>query len=128
MAKGSGRRSNADRKAAKLVTHMQPTRELSELERAIWDCVVGSVSSNHFSGSDVFLLEQYCACLDAFETGRQAADSKAMEAMGRLSLSYATRLRITPQSRYDARAAARSVERGRSGAIDDDLIGGKWTN
>ena len=124
--KGSGRRSAADEQAARLVVALEPTRKLTAAERKTWNKVVSSVSADHFSASDAILLEQYCATVEAFEAARKAKDTKTMEAMGRLSFSCATRLRVTPQSRYDARAAARSIERGRARAIEDPLIGGRW--
>ncbi len=127
--KGSGRRSAADESAAKLVTTLEPSRKLSAAEYKTWQSVVVSVLANHFSSGDGVLLEQYCAAVEEFEKARKAGDTKTMESMGRLSLSIATRLRITPQSRYDARAAARDVERGRTGAITDPLLGGgRWAN
>lgn len=127
MAKGSGRRSDADRRAARLVVRVEPTRKLNTAEKKTWDRVVGSVSPDHFTTGDAVLLEQYCAAVDSFEKARKKGDQKSMEAMGRLTLSYATRLRLSPQTRYDARAAARNAERGRANAVDDRLIGGTWS-
>lgn len=128
MAKGSGRRSDADRRAARLVVRVEPTRKLSAAEKKTWDRIVSSVSPDHFTTGDAVLLEQYCAAVETYDKARKDDDRKAMEAFGRLCLSYSTRLRLNPQSRYDARAAGRSAERGRKGAIDDPLIGGKWAN
>lgn len=127
MAKGSGRRSDADNRAARLVPELKATRKLTAAEKKVWDKVVASVSPDHFSAGDAVLLEQYVAGVVAFDKARQDEDHKAMESLGRLVLSYATKLRLTPQSRYDARAAARSMDQGRKGSVDDRLIGGAWS-
>lgn len=128
MAKGSGRRSSADEKAVRFSVVLEPTRPLTADERKVWTLVLASVSADHFVAADAVLLEQYCAAAVAFETARKAEDTKTMESMSRLALSCATRLRLTPHSRIDARAAGRSARRGKAGSITDPLIGGAWAN
>jgi hypothetical protein len=76
------------------------------------------------------LLTQYCAVCLAFEDARVAKNLPDMERAGRLALSYATKLRITPQSRYNTQAAGREATRGRgNSAAANRLIGGiGWQN
>jgi hypothetical protein len=125
MAKASGRRSAADLTAKRLKILLEPTRKLSAAEHKVWNGVTGSFPPGHFTLSDAELLGQYCAIVVAFETSREAGDIATMEKLGRLALSYATRLRATPQSRYDTKLAARQAERGGSNAAAHDrLIGG----
>ena len=71
-------------------------------------------------------MTQYSAFCVTFEKARKDKDLAAMEKAGRLVLSYATKLRITPQSRYDTQAAGREASRGRANEpASMRLIGGK---
>jgi hypothetical protein len=111
--KAAGRRSAADIAAARLLAvGIEPTRELTKPEQKTWLRVLSSWPPDHFIPSDAELLTQYVAIVAAFDAARIAGDSKAMAAMGRLALSYTTKLRCTPQSRYDERTAGRTAIRG----------------
>jgi hypothetical protein len=127
MAKGSGRRSQADLNAAKLVIQLEPTHELNEEQRKVWDRVIGSWPESHWIGSDADLLTQYCAICVAFWTHE---DWSERDRLGRLATSHATKLRITPQSRYNTQTAGSEARKGRSNtAAANRLIGGfGWQN
>lgn len=125
MAKGSGRRSTADINAAQFQSFLEPVRELGTDERAVWDRVVSAWPANHFIKSDAEILTQYCAVCIIFDTARVAGDFPVMEKAGRLLLTYATKLRITPQSRYNPQTVNTVAKRGRENeAAADRLLGG----
>ena len=125
MAKGSGRRSLADQNSAKFQWVIEPTRELGAPELDIWNRVISAWPIDHWIKSDAEILTQYCAACLAFDQARVGGDLGAMDRMGRLSLSYATKLRITPQSRYDTRVASTEAKRGKENeAASDRLLGG----
>jgi hypothetical protein len=105
MAKKSGRRSAADLIAAQIHAGLEPMRPLTGLEQIYWDRVLSSVDRRHFIGLDAILLAQF---VEACAVYSRAADAKEMESLGRLILAYATKLRLTPQTRYDNRQAART--------------------
>lgn len=130
MGKQSGRRSLADLNAAKFSVAIQPTRTLSEAETEVWSRAIGSWPADHWIKSDSDLLTQYCAVCVLVEKSRKSGEIDRMEKLGRLALSYATRLRMTPQSRYDGRATAREAVRGQdNAAIEDALLGGgAWSS
>ena len=118
--KREGRRSAADKAAAKYSATIEPPRKLSAAEQKVWDSV--QISSDRITPSDAFLLAQYCSLSVEFDRARNLADK---EKAGRLLLAYARSLRLTPHSRYDARAAARSADHALDGAAaDDPLLGG----
>ena len=128
MAKKAGRRSAADLAAPRFIAAMQPTRKLRADELRVWDRVIGSWPRDHWIHSDAETLTQYCAICVAFDLARKRDDLSAMEKAGRLSLSYATKLRITPQSRYDWKGAHREANRGRQNeASSERLLGGVET-
>jgi hypothetical protein len=125
MAKQSGRRSTADDAAARLVVRIEPTRKLSALENQVWVRVITAWPPDHFISSDAELLTQYCAVCEVFESARAEGDVSAMDKAGRLCIAYARSLRITPQSRYDEKTAARQGKRGLANApASNPLIGG----
>jgi hypothetical protein len=125
MAKNSGRRSQADKYAARFVGTIEPTRKLSAGEQKVWARVLRAWPASQWVGSDSELLTQYCAACVAFDEACRKENLSAMDRAGRLALSYATKLRITPQSRYDARAAGRHAEHGKSNeAAAERLLGG----
>jgi len=124
MAKGSGRRSTADQFAARFVSRIEPVRKLSAAERATWRRVVGAWPLSHWIVSDADLLTQYCAACDLFEKARRKHDHVNLERAGRLCLSYASRLRLTPQARYCKDVAGTHSERGKENeAAADKLLG-----
>jgi hypothetical protein len=97
--------------AARFKTKLRPTRALTAAERHYWDMVVGSWPANHFIASDAILLTQLCAACVVFD---RAEDVNAMDKAARLTVTLATKLRITVQSRYDEKAVARQAGYGRS--------------
>ena len=125
MPKNSGRKSAADLAAPRFFPVIQPTRKLCADEQRVWDRVIGSWPRDHWIHSDAETLTQYCAICVAFDSARKRDDLSDMEKAGRLSLSYATKLRITPQSRYDWKGAHREANRGRQNeASSERLLGG----
>lgn len=131
MAKNSGRRSLDDIHAAEFNPEIAPTRKLLAGEKEIWARVMNSWPKNHWIHSDAEILTQYCAACLAFDGARKDRDLPSMERAGRLCLSYATKLRITPQSRYDHKGTATEAKRGQENqAADDRLLGGTeaWAN
>jgi hypothetical protein len=128
MGKQSGRRSLADLNAAQFSVAIQPTRTLSEAEMDVWCRATESWPSSHWVRSDADLLTQYCSVCALMEKARKSGEIDRMEKLGRLVLSYATRLRMTPQSRYDGRATARDAEHGREtdAASSERLLGDAW--
>lgn len=130
MAKSGGRRSLADLNAKQFQSFIQPTRKLSAFEGDVWERVVSAWPADHWIKSDADILTQYCAACYLFEGCRVEGDLAGMDKSGRLTLSYATKLRITPQSRYDTRVASTEAKRGMENeAASDRLLGGNaWAH
>lgn len=125
MAKSQGLKSTADLAAAKFVSSVEPVRKLSAAERHVWDRVMVSWPKDRWIVSDAEILTQYCAACVAFEVSRKADNLPAMDRAGRLSLLYATKLRLTPLSRYDYKGTQVQAEKGRDNeAAADRLLGG----
>jgi hypothetical protein len=125
MAKTSGRRSAADLAAGSFIPAIEPTRKLSVAERRVWDRAMRSWPREHWIESDADPLTQYCAVNVKFEDATKTGDLPGMERAGRLALSYATKLRLTPQSRYDHKGTHTEAKRGRENvAAADRLLGG----
>jgi hypothetical protein len=125
MAKSQGRRSLADLVAPGFIPTIEPTRKLDAGERAVWLRVLAAWPDNRWVISDAELLTHYCAVCAAFETARKNADFNAMAMMGRLCLTYATKMRLTPQSRSTADKTQVEAKRGRQNmASADRLLGG----
>jgi hypothetical protein len=129
MAKNSGRRSLADLNSAQFISVIQPTRKLNADELAAWNVVIGSWPSDHWIGSDAELLTQYCGLCALFDKLLSEGDVPALDKLGRLVLSYATKMRITPQSRYDEKTVARRAESGKENQASERLLGGDaWSH
>jgi hypothetical protein len=125
MPKNSGRRSAADLAAKTFVSVIVPTRKLSAAEQRVWDRVMQSWPANHWIGSDSDILTDYCSAFVMAGDAARKGDASAMDKAGRLALSYATKLRLTPQSRYDHKGTHTEATRGRENdAADDRLLGG----
>ncbi len=107
----------------------QPPEHLGDDAVAIWRAVVNSLPGDWFSPGTLPLLAAFCAltvsqlytlrALQAAERGDKEFDRESWERLqkqlGELSgriATLATRMRLTPQSRYGARAADTA---GRSG-------------
>ena len=125
MAKGSGRRSAADNNAARFSAVLEPTRKLSAAETAVWKRVMGAWPVDHWIASDAEMMTQYCAACDWFEKARKGHDPSAMDKAGRLCLSYATKLRLTPQSRYITQTAGTHSEHGKENEAGADRLLGR---
>ena len=71
-------------------------------------------------------LCEHCQILGATEAATEIDHiQRPMERAGRLVLNYARALRLTPHTRYDARAADRAASHALEfSAADDRLIGG----
>ena len=116
--------------AAEFSVALQPVRKLSAYEKQVWGRAMGAWPDDHWIASDADLLTQYCYVCEVIDEARKAGEIDRLEKMARLALSYATRLRITPQSRYDARAAGREANHGRENEVAANrLLGGSaWTS
>jgi hypothetical protein len=85
------------------------------------------LSGDRWTVADAYLIAMYASAVVAYDEAQSPNDR---EKAGRLALSIATRLRLTPQSRYDNRAAARTADRALDvvAGADDPLLGGAaWT-
>jgi hypothetical protein len=129
MAKHSGRRSLADLNSAQFISVIQPTRTLNATEQGVWEGVITSWPSDYWIGSDAELLTQYSRLCALFDVMVSAGEVGALDKCGRLILSYATKLRITPQSRYDEKTVARRAESGKENQASERLLGGDaWSH
>jgi hypothetical protein len=118
--KRQGRRSPADKAAAEYHVTLQPSRRLTSAEQRVWDSVC--IATDRLVLSDAILLTHYCSVACAFDNARTVADKQKI---GSLVLQYARALRLTPHSRFDARAGQRAVEHAlQFSAADDRLLGG----
>jgi hypothetical protein len=123
--KASGRRSAADLHAVGFIPAIEPTRKLQVGEREAWLRVMAAWPHSHWVASDAELLTQYVAACEAFEIARKQADYGLMGRMGRLVLVFATKLRLTPQSRSTADKTAVEAKRGKQNeAAANHLLGG----
>jgi hypothetical protein len=104
---------------------MKPTRKLNAFEQKAWDRLIMSWPSDHWVEADSDLMTGYVACIEMFEKAIADRDANVADRMGKLMLLYATKLRITPHSRYDPKTAYRAAERGRINVIDDPLLAEK---
>ncbi|MEJ2376253.1 MAG: hypothetical protein P8Y71_12855 [Pseudolabrys sp.] len=91
---------------------LQPPSYLSDVERELFQRVVGSVSPQHFAQSDVPLIESFvrATLLSRDAAPKDATDAEALanwEKATRLQAMLATRLRLTPQARTDPKTLAR---------------------
>ena len=112
---------NRGRKAADVVVintqhlRLKPPEYLNKHEAAIWSEVVNATDPQHFKRCEAPLLATYCtaAALARFYSARigaegdQGSNHKHWIENARLVTSLSSRLRLSPSSRYDARAAER---------------------
>jgi phage terminase small subunit len=106
-------------------SRLRPPDGLSESATQVFNEMVQSVGPRHFNRADAPLLTAYCravvahreAC-DALERegavigGRTSAWVAISERTGWSMAMFARSLRLTPQSRFDSRAAGRSSGAG----------------
>jgi hypothetical protein len=93
-------------------TPMEPPPNLTNDERTLFTEIAQSVPLRHFVASDTPLLVSYVqATLLAREAIRTAATDNAAlaawEKVARVQAALATKLRLSPSSRYDPKTAAR---------------------
>ena len=107
---------------------LQPPAHITPRARALFVELVASVSADHFVAADRPLLARYCEAVALAEQAEaKLAEDGPVDSHGRASAwigvwdkatkaasTAATRLRLTPHSRFDARAAARKTGRGPS--------------
>ncbi|MEJ2377188.1 MAG: hypothetical protein P8Y71_17855 [Pseudolabrys sp.] len=91
---------------------LQPPSHLNDVERELFQRIVGSVSKQHFAQSDVPLIESFvrATLLSRESAPKDATDAEALanwEKATRLQAMLATRLRLTPQARTDPKTLAR---------------------
>lgn len=120
----------ADLNAAEFIQPIQPTRRITKQESAVWNRVTSAWPKDHWIASDAELLTHYCAICVHLDRFMKAGDTSNIDRLAKLVLQYATKLRITPQSRYNTQMAGREAERGRDNeAADDALLGGSvWSS
>lgn len=103
---------------------VQPPDRLGASEAAIWREIVASKPADWFGADSIPLLEHYCSMV--VESQRVAAQLRLVSPeclddyqrlitlqtkIGGLLASLATKMRLTQQSRYGARAAATASDR-----------------
>ena len=94
---------------------LKPSAYLKKEERVIFEHVVNHSAPMHFKENEAPLLALYCTSihLARFYAGNIGSEGdtghnhKQWVENARLSASLATKLRLTPQTRFDARAAER---------------------
>jgi hypothetical protein len=90
---------------------LSPPKYLNTAERTAFQELIASVDTRSFVQSDIPLLVSYIqSTLMVRKTARDPKQIANWEKAVRAQAMLATRLRISPQSRYDARAAARQLE------------------
>ena len=96
---------------------IKPPASLLPEAKPVFEHVVNHAAPAHFKESEihlvvlysnaVWLAQFYCERIGA--EGDVGQNHKNWESNARLALSIATRLRLTPSSRYDARSAAQKA-------------------
>lgn len=98
-------------------SRVQPPSDLSKEEKEGFRTLIESVNHNHFAQQDVPLIVAYVQSMihsrraSADLSGKFASrDTLAQwQAATKMMATLATRLRIAPQSRYDAKTAERNA-------------------
>jgi hypothetical protein len=101
-----------------------PDAKLTDAQAAVWKRITASKPGDWFNGDDLFLLAELCRALDMCDRLADAIDAMDIRngdtLARRLALRdkearrvtvLATKLRLTPQSRYDKGAAATAAKR-----------------
>ena len=91
---------------------IEPPAGLKQQEAAIFRQTVAACAANHFRKADIPVLIAFATATHlsrfyAEQIGETETAFKNWEAAVRLQISLATKLRITPQSRYDPKTIAR---------------------
>ncbi len=95
---------------------LDPPPDLTDAERALFVQITKACSPKHFVPSDLPILISFVQCTllsrQAIKTAaRDAAALTTWEKSVRLQATLATRLRLAPQSRFDAKTNARQQPR-----------------
>ncbi len=95
---------------------LDPPTDLTDPERSLFLQIVGACSPRHFAPSDLPILISYvqCTLLSRQAIKNAATDTAALqvwEKSTRMQATLATRLRLAPQSRFDAKTNARQQPR-----------------
>src|SRR5262245_39476596 len=104
-------------------TRIEPPKNLTKAERALFHKLVLSVQPKHFAPSDAPLLSRYCKALirnDEVDTilerqglvgddGKPSQWLRVQEKLDHTITSLATKLRLTPSSRMGPRDAGRTT-------------------
>jgi hypothetical protein len=96
------------------VQRLQPPADLDDTEAALFREIVAGSPPTHFAASDAPLLATY---VQAIRISRRAAEASATDAShvatweraARVVASLATRLRLSPHSRVDAKTLGRLI-------------------
>ena len=102
---------------------LEPPADLKAEEAQIFRQLVSACAPDHFVKSDIPLLVAYCTSIHLSRWAADAIESDnsfftTWERATRMIATLATRLRLAPQARIDARAAGRSTRT----APDDERI------
>lgn len=102
---------------------VQPPDHLTGRAREVFREIVEATDPKHFVSSDIPLLTSYAEAIALKEEAQKALDDEGGVVNGKKNAWYdilnkqvkvistlAMRLRLTPHSRYDARAAARNTK------------------
>jgi phage terminase small subunit len=115
-------------------TRLSPPGNLDKNEVRIFRSIVGNMPARHFARADLVLLVRHVQNLAAADIaaahlkkggivdgdGKISPWLRALEKLDRSIVSLATKLRLTPSSRFDSRAAARN-SRGPEPSVYDQL-------
>jgi phage terminase small subunit len=115
MNEKRGRKSAEDLAIVSLASArrpIEPPADLKRQEAEIFREVVAACAANHFRKSDIPILTAFATATHlsryyAERIGETEGAFKNWEAAARMQVSLATKLRITPQSRYDPKTIAR---------------------
>jgi phage terminase small subunit len=118
---GPGRQSAASLSVAPAApwARLDPPEHLTESQRKLWVAVVATKPAEWFKADSAPVLEAYCQAVDNYRRTQQALDetqaldlaqyktlSELSAKQASLVSSLATKLRLTPQSRYTPDKAA----------------------
>ena len=89
---------------------LSPPPHLNKAERTLFAEIVGAVDPRHFVEGDLPLLCSYVtATLIARKASRDMSMINVWEKATRMQAMFATRLRLSPQSRLDPKTVARRL-------------------
>lgn|SRR5262249_2645595 len=93
-------------------SRLDPPATLTKAERSLFVEIVEACSPKHFAPSDMpilisFIQSTLLSRLAIKKAGKDAAALATWEKATRMQATLATRLRLAPQSRFDAKTSAR---------------------